>query len=150
MLVLFNPEQDGVLWGQDFSTSKGSLISPAMFRELFLKPNKARVDHLHRKGIKVLKHCCGDNRDLLDMFIEIGYDCYQSIDQTAGEDLCELKDSYGDRIALWGGVDVDRLIRGTTEEIRQDVRRAMACAKPGGGFILGASHSIAVGTERDT
>lgn len=147
--VMVHPEQDGVLWGQDFSISTGPFISPAMFRELFLKPNKARVDHLHRKGIKVLKHCCGNNWDLMDTFIEIGYDCYQSIDQAAGEDICQLKESYGDKIALWGGVDVDHLIYGTTEEVRQDVRQAVRCAKRGGGFILGASHSIAVGTNYD-
>jgi len=130
--VMVHPDQDGVLWGQDFSYTKGPMISPAMFRELFLEANKARVDNLHAKGIKVLKH-----------------DCYQSIDQAANEDICKLKQSYGDKIALWGGVDVAHLIRGTMEEVRQDVRRAMACAKPGGGFILGSSHSIAVGTNYD-
>lgn len=147
--VLVHPDQDGVLWGQDFCTSKGPFISPAMFRELFLEANKARVDHLHRKGIRVLKHCCGNAWELLNILLEIGYDCYQSIDQAAGEDICKLKEGYGDKIALWGGVDVDHLIRGTTEEVREDVRRAMECAKPEGGFILGSSHSVAVGTDYD-
>jgi hypothetical protein len=145
--VMVHPDQDGVMWGQDFAMSKGPMISPRMFRDLFLDANKARVDNLHRKDIKVIKHCCGDAWDLMDIFLEIGYDCYQSVDQAAGEDLCKLKQGYGDKIPLWGGVDVDLLLHGTPEEVRADVREAMACAKPGGGYIFGTSHSVAVGTQ---
>ena len=38
---------------------------------------------------------------------------------------------------------------GTQEEVRQDVRAAVEVAKQGGGFILGSTHSIAVGTSYD-
>ncbi len=91
----------------------------------------------------------GRHMKLLDMFIEIGYDAYQSIQPTAAMDICEVKQKYGDKIVLWGGVAVENLMGGTPEDIRADVRRAMACAKPGGGFILGSSHSIAVGSHYD-
>ena len=86
-------------------------------------------------------------RELLDDFIEIGYDAYQSIQGTAGMDICAVKRSHGDRITLWGGVAVEHIIAGTAEQVREDVRRAMGCAKPGGRFILGSSHSIAVGSN---
>ena len=52
-------------------------------------------------------------------------------------------------MAVWGGVRVENLVSGTPEDVRADVRRAMAVAKPGGGYILGSSHSIAVGTKYD-
>ena len=83
------------------------------------------------------------------MFVEIGYDAYQSIQPTAGMDICKVKESHGHDIALWGGVHVEHLVGGTAQEVREDVRRAMYCAKPGGRFILGSSHSIAVGTRYD-
>ena len=44
---------------------------------------------------------------------------------------------------------MENILGGTPEDVRQDVRRAMQCAKPGGGFILGSSHSIAVGSKYD-
>jgi uroporphyrinogen-III decarboxylase len=121
-----------------------------MFRDFFLEANKARARNV--KGVhgkKILKHCCGNVNLLLDFFVEIGFDAYQSIQPTAGMDLCRLKREYGDRIALWGGVAVEHLVGGTPEDVRADVRRAMACAKPGGRFILGSSHSVAVGTKYD-
>jgi uroporphyrinogen-III decarboxylase len=145
-----HPDADGVLWGNDFSYQTGPLISPNMFRDFFLEPNKQRVKNLHEKfGKKVLKHCCGNITPLLDYFVEIGYDAYQSIQASAGMDICELKKSHGDKITLWGGVSLENLISGSQEQVREDVRRAMACAKPGSRFILGTSHSVAVGSNYD-
>lgn len=148
--VLIHPDADGVIWGKDFGYKTGPFISPDMFRAFFLQPNKARVRNVHEKHHKkVLKHCCGNNNALLDAFIEIGYDAYQSIQPTAGMDICAVKRQYGDRLTLWGGVAVEHILSGTPQQVRQDVRRSMRCAKPGGRFILGTSHSVAVGSRYD-
>jgi len=144
------PGQDGVLWGFDFGYNTGPFISPRMFRELFLELNKARVENIHRVyGMPVLKHACGNNWAYMDMFIEMGYDCYQSIQASAGMDLAALKARYGGRICLWGGVPVETLVSGTPDEVRRDVRHAVESAKEGGGYIFGSTHSIAVGTKYD-
>jgi len=146
--VFIHPDADAVLWGIDFGHKTGPFISPQMFREFFLEANRRRVRNIHERfGKKVMKHCCGRVDALLEMFLLIGYDAYQSIQPTAGMDICELKESIGDRITLWGGVAVEHLMNGTPEDVRGDVRRAIACAKRGGRFILGSSHSIAVGTR---
>ncbi len=146
--LLVHPNCDGVLWDQDFAHNTGPFISPAMFREFFLVANQARVTRLRtRFNQKILKHCCGNTRRLQGLFVELGYDAYQSIQGSAGMDLATLKRELGTRMTLWGGVAVEHLIAGTPADVRDDVRRAMACAKPGGRFILGASHSIAVGTR---
>ena len=63
--------------------------------------------------------------------------------------ICELKNSIGDKITLWGGIAVENMVGGTTNDIRNDVRRAMDCAMEGGRFILGISHSVAVGSKYD-
>ncbi len=148
--VMVHPGVDAILWGIDFGYKTGPFISPDMFRDFFLEANKARVNNLHNKyGKKVVKHCCGNNWALLDFFIEIGYDAYQSVQATAGMDICEVKKLYGDKVTLWGGVALEHLISGTTDDVRRDVKKAMECAKPHGRFILGLSHSIAVGTKYD-
>jgi len=148
--VFVHPNTDAVLWGADFGFKSGPFISPNMFKEFFLESNKARVKNLHEKfGVKVVKHCCGNIKALLDFFIEIGYDVYQSIQASAGMDICELKRSYGDKITLWGGVSLENIISGKQEDVRRDVQRAMECAKAGGRFILGTSHSVAVGSNYD-
>jgi hypothetical protein len=146
--VLIHPDSDAVLLAHDFGHKTGPFISPEMFRRYFLEANKAQVRRLHQDfGKKVILHSCGNVNTYLDFFVEIGGDGYQSIQQTAGMDICRLKKSHGTRFTLWGGVSLENLIVGTTAEVRQDVSRAMACAKEGGRFILGTSHSIAVGSR---
>ena len=148
--TLIHPDSDAVLWGADFGHKTGPFISPNMFKEFFLQPNKERVKNIHEKfGKKVMKHCCGNVHALLNFFFEIGYDAYQSIQPTADMDICQLKRTIGDKITLWGGVALEHMVSGTPNDIRQDVRRAMECAKEGGRFILGTSHSVAVGSQYD-
>jgi hypothetical protein len=148
--IMVHPDSDAVLLSYDFGHKTGPFIGPAMFKKLFLEANKARIRNLHRKfGKKVILHSCGHVHAFLDFFIEIGFDAYQSIQGSAGMDICVLKKNYGDKITLWGGVALENLISGTPEEVRRDVRRAVECAKPGGRFILGTSHSVAVGSRYD-
>ncbi len=143
------PGVDAVLWGTDFSATIGPMISPAMFRDFCLPSIKERVQHVKAQGYRVVKHACGNNWKLLDMFVEAGYDAYQSIQASAGMDLERVKAQYGDRLVLWGGVKVEHLLAGEPEDVRADVRRALEIGSPGGGFILGTTHSVAVGTRYD-
>ncbi len=146
--VLIHPDSDGLLVAHDFGHKTGPFIGPAMFRRFFLEANKSRVLRLRRDfGKKVLLHSCGNVLFYLDFFVEMGLDAYQSIQSTAGMDICTLKKSHGAKLTLWGGVSLENLVAGTPQEVRRDVRRALGCAKEGGRFILGTSHSIAVGSR---
>jgi uroporphyrinogen decarboxylase len=141
---------DGIYWGQYYSYKSGPMISPEMFREFVLPILKERVENIHTNfGMPVIKHSCGNNWKLMDMFIEAGFRCYQSIQHSAGMDIKEVKKKYGDKICLWGGVMVEHLVSGTPDDVRKDVRYAVEHAAGNGGFILGSTHSIAVGCNYD-
>jgi uroporphyrinogen decarboxylase len=137
----------GVLMEQDMAGTNGPMISPQMFRELGLPWFKARVQHVKQFGKQLIFHNCGNNLPLMDFFVEAGVDCYQSLQTNAGMEVGYLKEKYGDRLCFWGGVPVELLITGTPNEIRQAVRTALERGAPGGGFILGPSHSIAKNTK---
>ncbi|MBW7996914.1 MAG: hypothetical protein FVQ81_10190 [Candidatus Glassbacteria bacterium] len=146
------PGQDAVLWGMDFSCNTGPLISPADFERFCLPNIVRRTAGVHGRGFKVLKHACGNNAALLDFFVRAGYDCYQSLQESAGVDIGQLRARYGRGLALWGGVRVENMIGGAPQEVRKDVRRAFRIALETegagpGGFIIGTSHSVAVGTR---
>jgi uroporphyrinogen-III decarboxylase len=47
-------------------------------------------------------------------------------------------------------VRVEHLLSSTPADVREDVITAIADGAPGGGFILGTTHSIAVGTRYDS
>ena len=139
----------GVLTQNDFGHSTGPFMSPDLFRRLALPALKFNGESIHARGMDWFHHSCGDNRALLDQFVEAGLDCLQSLQPQAGMTPAYVKEVTGNRLAAWGGVDVANLVAGTPEDVRRDVRIAMDTAKRGGGFILGPSHSVAYGTSYD-
>ena len=144
------PGAAGVLMEQDMAGSNGPLVSPAMFRELGYPYLKQRMQHVRASGVEqIIFHNCGNNIPLMEMFVDCGVDCYQSLQTTAGMELGLLKERFGQDLCFWGGVPLELLIDGTTAEVRAAVRTAMERGAPGGGFILGPSHSVAFGTKYD-
>ena len=57
--------------------------------------------------------------------------------------LAEIKEKYGDKLCLWGNIDLDHVMCfGTPEEVKADVRRTIDIASPGGGFILSTCNTM--------
>lgn len=140
---------DQVMIGVDLGTTTSLLLSPAMFEEFCLPAMKTRIAHMKNYRDKIILHSCGNTWKIIDRLIEAGIDCYQSLQTGAGMDIGKLNEKYGGKMSFWGGVSVEKLIGGTPEDVRDDVRYAMRTAGLGGGYILGPSHSIAYGVNYD-
>jgi len=140
---------DAIMPPGDMGTSTATMADPKIYYDLVQPWHKAYCDEAHRLGLKVLKHSCGHIWPLLDGYVDAGYDAYEGIQASAGMDMKRLKETYGDRLTLWGGVTNENLILGTPDDVRADAHYAIKHGAPGGGFIYGASHSIAVGATRD-
>ena len=59
------------------------------------------------------------------------------------EKVTDAKDTYGKRIALLGGLDVDFLCRADERQVRARVRATLRKCMPGGGYCLGTGNSVA-------
>ena len=57
--------------------------------------------------------------------------------------VTEAKMRYGNRMAILGGLDVDRLCRSTEEQIRDYTRMLVTECGATGGYALGSGNSIA-------
>jgi uroporphyrinogen decarboxylase len=131
----------------DLGSQSGPLVSVAMFREFIAPYIKEMADCIHSLGARVLYHSCGLIRRFIPELIELGVDVLDPI-QPVGPEMApeRLKAEFGDRLCFHGGIDMQRLLPlGTPEQIREDARYAFQYAGPGGGFIMGSSHSLAVG-----
>jgi uroporphyrinogen decarboxylase len=137
----------GVIIEEDTAGTNAPLVSPKMFREMVFPFFRQRVEHIKQFAPQVIFHNCGQNMPLMEMFIEAGVDCYQSLQTTAGMEIGLLKQRFGDRLCFWGGMAVETLIEGQPGDVRRQVRTAMERGAPGGGFIFGPSHSIAKGAK---
>jgi uroporphyrinogen decarboxylase len=145
-LAAVGPHIDIILFGDDLGSQSGPQISPAMYREFF-KPRHARMWRRAKQlaDVKVMLHCCGGIRPIIDDLIEAGLDTTNPVQITcAGMDAAELKREFGDRLTLWGGgCDTrDVLSHGTPEEVRRHVKDQLSILCPGGGFVFQQVHNI--------
>jgi uroporphyrinogen decarboxylase len=137
---------DMVKVGDDLGSQVGPLVSPAMYRRI-LKP--VHADYLafirERTAAKVFFHTDGDVFELLDDFVEIGVDVLNPVQASAGgmADFGGLKRRYGERLVFCGGMDTHHVLpNGTPDEVRAEVRRVVRLLGPGGGYMLGAVHTV--------
>jgi uroporphyrinogen decarboxylase len=134
---------DGIMPCGDLGSSSSLMASPEIYRRMVKPWHEAHVAEAHRLGLKVLKHCCGHTMPIIEDLADI-YDAYEAIQATAGMDIGRIKCQVGERLTLWGGIWHEHIILGTPEDIRADARYAFANAAPGGGYIMGSTHSLAV------
>jgi uroporphyrinogen decarboxylase len=142
---------DIFMTGDDFGAQTGPLMSLKMWRRFFEPGFRAYIDLAHRFGVRVMHHTCGGVRPLIPLFIDAGLDILQSLQPGAvGMDLASLKRDFGRDLALQGSVDIQGTLPfGTPAEVRDEVRRRMEAAKPGGGFIICTAHNIQVDVPVD-
>ncbi len=97
---------------------------------------------VHDKGLPYILHTCGCVDSIMDELIN-----YVKIDgKHSFEDeiisVWESKKRWGDKIALLGGVDVDKLARYPADKLRTYVRMIMDKCRKDGRFAIGAGNSI--------
>jgi uroporphyrinogen decarboxylase len=137
-------ERVKVIWGSDdLGFKTGTLISPRDLREFVLPGHKRLAAMAHAAGRPYLLHSCGKLDAIMEDLIEdVRIDAKHSYEDTI-VDVRDLKERYGSRLTLLGGIDVDFLCRASEAEIRQRVRETLARCQPGGGFCLGTGNTVA-------
>ena len=134
------------LTGTDFGAQNSPVISPRIYRDLFLPFHKLVNAWVHQHtSWKTFIHSCGSVRALIEDFIAAGFDILNPVQTSAADmDPSELKKKFGDRITFWGGgVDTQRTLPfGTAEDVRREVRERIQTFGGGGGFVFNAVHNI--------
>lgn len=134
---------DFVFTGDDYASTERPFMSPASFRELFYPGLKRVIAGFHEAGLPVIKHTDGNVLPLIEMILDTGIDCLDPIDPIAGLDIGEMKQRYGDRVALKGNVDCGHTLTfGTEQQVVEETKEVIRKAASGGGLILSSSNSI--------
>ena len=133
-----------ILWGSDdMGFRSGTLIAPDDLREFALPGHKLMARLAHEAGRPYLFHSCGNLERIMDDLIDdVRIDAKHSFEDTI-ELVTEVKETYGRRIALLGGIDVDFLCRASESDVRERVRNTLETCMPGGGYCLGTGNSVA-------
>ena len=133
-----------MVWASDDMGFKTGLLFDAdNMRRLVLDSHKALAGLCHEAATPYLLHSCGNLAEVIDDLVnDVQIDGKHSFEDTI-EDIRAAKKTYGQEIALIGGIDVDFLCRSSADEIRKRVRDTIDECTPGGGFCLGTGNTVA-------
>ncbi len=136
-------QADAIYWTDDLGTQASTFFSPEIFEAFFRPYYRELIAKAHSVGMHTWLHSCGNIGTLLPSFIEMGLDVIHPIQKYAMDEAV-VAHAFGDRIAVWAGFDVQRIIPyGTPEDVRREVRHLMdTYARPEGRFLLTAGNGI--------
>ncbi|GHU04789.1 uroporphyrinogen III decarboxylase [Spirochaetia bacterium] len=138
-----------MMQGTDFCMNTGPIMSPRLLRTVFFPMMKHINADIAKAGMHSFFHCCGNTTQILDDFVEAGYEGYQSIQVSSGLNNAAIKQKYGCRLTMWTGVQCETLIEGSAEDVQREVTEALETLMPGGGFIFGSTNSVQFGANTD-
>ena len=142
--ILFEREglPDGLWVWDDLGFKHRPFMSPAMYRALIYPAHKRLFNFAHSRGLPVILHCDGYVETLVPSLIEAGIDCLQPIEAKAGMDLVKLKQRFGERIALIGGMDERVLETNALAAVEAELLSKLPAAMAGSGYVLQVDHSV--------
>jgi len=139
---------DVVVSGDDYAHRQAPIMSVAHWEEYSLPYIDELVKAVHRKGVPHIKHTDGNIWSILDQMVDAGIDAIDPIEPIAGMDIGEVKERYGDRVAVIGNVDCTEILtHAPVEDVVDAVKETIAKASVGGGHILASSNSIHPGVR---
>lgn len=140
LVVAEECEVDGIWVTDDLGTQQSPYFSPDTYRRVFKEANMRMVKAFHDKGLRAMFHSHGNVTALFQDLIEEGWDSIDPLDSYDGMDLKRLKEDYGKRIVLKGGLSCT-IGRMNQEELEQHVSYV---ASAGGRerFILSSAGGI--------
>lgn len=132
----------------DYGDNRSVIMGKSRYDEFIAPYLKILCDHIHALGGYFIKHTDGYVMELLPSFVEMGINGWHGIQPAIGMEIKKIRECVGDKLCLWGGVDVSALIDGTPEDIKRLVRKAVKYGAEG-GLLLACGNVIEHGTKKE-
>ena len=139
--VISKPNVGAVWVVDDVAYDAGLMISPKYLRTYLFPWYRKMAAICKEKDIPFIFHSDGDLWKIMDDIVGLGANAVHPIEPKA-MDINEVKKRYGDKLAIMGNIDVDKLTRGTKEAVVAEVKKRIKEIGVGGGYCIGSSNSI--------
>ena len=131
-----------ILQGDDMGFRTGTLVAPDDMKRYALPWHRQLARLTHEAGLPYFLHSCGNLAAIIDDLIDdVGIDGKHSFED-AIVPVEVFQERYGARIAVLGGLDINRLSAGTSGEVRAHTRYLIETCGPRGRYAIGSGNSI--------
>jgi len=130
---------------EDFAGKSGPLIGPLQIAEYFRPYYRAIWEPLQAQGARIFQvDTDGNINPVIDALLDCGVNCIYPMEPAAGMDMVKVREKYGARLAMLGGID-KHVLRSDQTAIRRELEYKLQPAmRTGCAFCL--DHQIPNGT----
>lgn len=131
---------------EDMAGKSGSLAGPSQIRD-FIGPYYRRIwDMLQTRGARLFQQDSDGNMNgVIPAFLDAGLNCMFPMEPAAGMDIVQVRQTYGTRLAVMGGID-KHVLRQGPDAIRRELEHKLQPLMRRGGTVFGLDHRIPNGT----
>jgi hypothetical protein len=126
--------------GEDLCNNNGPMVSPSFLRKVYLPTVKMIIEPLVDAGIRLIHHCDGDVRPMLQDYIDIGFSGLQGFQYELGIDLNDLTKMHsrsGEPLLFFTGLSVSRTLPfGSVADVCSEVDSFVAATGGKGMFLF--------------
>ena len=131
---------DGFYFGDDYGQQNGLIMGRDLWCKMIMPHLKRTFKPIKEKGLPVFLHSCGDISDIMNDLIDIGLDCYQTV-QPEIYDLQLLKEKYGDVLTFYGAVSAQQFLPfANPEAVQAKITETISILSNNGGYICAPTH----------
>ncbi len=140
MIIAKGYEFDDMFWYDDMGYKENQFFSIDMYREIVKPVHKRAVEWAHSKGFKTMMHSCGYIEPFIPDLVEIGLDALNPLEVKAGMNPERIKENYGDKLMLQGGINA--VLWDQKDNLEEEIRRVVPIMKENGGYMFSSDHSV--------
>ncbi len=134
-------EYDFAVFWEDMAYKTSSLLSPALYREIFLPQYRRITDRLHRASIDVLMlDSDGNVEELIPCWLDVGINFIYPMEVAAGMNVVALRRKFGEDLLIGGGMD-KRILASNKAAIKKMVDEKIPLMQAG-GYVPGCDHAM--------
>jgi uroporphyrinogen-III decarboxylase len=134
MEVWASTEVDAISLMDDWGTQQGLIVSPEVFRQIFLPMYKEYAEIAQHHGKYLFMHSDGYIMEIMPDLIDLGVDALNA--QIFCMGVKELGERYRGKVTFWGEIDRQNLLpHGSRQDIQRAVYEVWLHMYQGGGVI---------------
>ena len=126
--------------GEDLANNKGPMVSPKFLLKYYLPTVQMIIEPLVESGVRLIHHCDGDIRPLVDDYLAIGFSGLQGFQYELGIDPYELaqkRGPQGEELLFFTGLSVSRTLPfGTPADVIEEVEYFLDYTNGGKNMFL--------------
>ena len=122
-LLLQNAGAKIFLVADDCGYKNREFIQNEIWQKIFFSKYQEIIKMIHEKNQKIIIHSDGYISDMMEIFIDLGFDAIQSLEPNAGVDIFSLFKEFKNEICFIGNLDISLLSFGTPQQVEKYVTK---------------------------